>query len=85
MIPVSLAMAEFAIAIIVCLICGYTLGYSFGNNKRKPIGTLRVDSSDPDGPYLFLEMDSSNGGVGWISKQKYIVLKVLVKDYISHE
>ena len=58
MIPVSLAMVEFAIAVIVCLICGYMLGYSFGNNKRKPIGTLRVDSSDPDGPYLFLELET---------------------------
>ena len=82
MIPVSLAMAEFAIAIIVCLICGYTLGYSFGNNKRKPIGTLRVDSSDPDGPYLFLELETDPD---FIKKEKYVLLKVDTKSYISQK
>ena len=80
MIPVSLSMVDFAIAVIVCLICGYTLGYSFGNNKRKPIGTLRVDSSDPDGPYLFLELETDPNV---IKKEKYVLLKVDTKSYNS--
>ena len=82
MIPVSLTITEIAIAIIVCLICSYILGYFFGKNKRKPIGTLRVDSSDPDGPYLFLELEA-NPDV--IKKEKYVLLKVDTKSYISQK
>ena len=82
MIAVNLAMTEIAIAIIVCLICGYTLGYSFGNNKRKPIGTLRVDSSDPDGPYLFLELETDPS---IITKEKSVLLKVDTRSYISQK
>ena len=59
---------------------------SYFIRKHYTIGNLRIDNSDiDDGPYMFLEMDSSNGGVEWISKQKYIVLKVLVNDYITHK
>ena len=82
MVPVSLAMTECFIAIVVCLICGYVLGYSLGKNKRKPIGTLRVDSSDPDGPYLFLELETDPGV---IKKEKYVLLKVDTKSYISQK
>lgn len=82
MILVNLAMTEIAIAIIVCLICGYVLGYSLGKNKRKPIGTLRIDSSDPDGPYLFLELEVNPEVV---KKEKYVLLKVDTKSYISQK
>ena len=82
MVPVSLAMTEIFIAIVVFLICGYALGYSLGKNKRKPIGTLRVDSSDPDGPYLFLELETDPGV---IKKEKYVLLKVDTKSYISQK
>lgn len=54
--------------------------------KNHRIGNLRIDNSDTnDNPYIFLEMDSSTGGTKLISKKKYIVLNVVVKDYISHE
>ena len=82
MIAISLVMIEFFIAIIVILICGYILGYSLGKNKRKPIGTLRVDSSDPDGPYLFLELETDPD---FIKKEKYVLLKVDTKSYISQK
>ena len=52
--------------------------------KDKPIGSLRVDSSDPDsGPYLFLELDRS--GADAIYKQRYVRLRVELKNYISHK
>jgi len=73
-----------AIGVIIGVLISYFIRrhYIFIN----PIGNLRIDNSDiDDGPYMFLEMDSSNGGVEWISKQKYIVLKVLVNNYITHE
>ena len=52
--------------------------------KDKPIGSLRVDQSDPDSePYLFLELDRS--GADAIYKQRYVRLRVELKNYISHK
>ena len=80
MIQVSLATIEIIIAVIVFLICGYVLGYSFGKKQHKPIGTLRIDSSDPDGPYMFLELETDPSV---IKKEKYVLLKVDTKSYNS--
>lgn len=46
------------------------------------VGMLRVDRSDPDGPFLFLELSKRIESV--ISK-KYVVLRVKVKDFIPHK
>lgn len=47
------------------------------------IGALRIDTSDQeDGPYLFLEL---NKDVGDISSKKYVILKVSLKNFISHK
>ncbi len=43
---------------------GLVLGYIIGriikidklDSKKQPIGTLHIETSDPDGPYLFLEL-----------------------------
>ena len=52
--------------------------------REKPVGSLRVDESDPDsGPYLFLELDRS--GADAIYKQRYVRLRVELKNYISHK
>ena len=52
--------------------------------RRDVVGSLRVDQSDPDsGPYLFLEL--SHKGADAIYKKRYVVLKVNIKNYISHE
>ena len=75
-------MVAIIIAIIVCSICGYILGYVFGNDRRKPIGTLRVDSSDPDGTYLFLELETDPS---IITKEKSVLLKVDTISYISQK
>lgn len=46
--------------------------------QGKPVGSLRVDESDPDsGPYLFLELDRS--GADAIYKQRYVRLRVELK------
>lgn len=45
-------------------------------------GSLRVDYSDPDGPFLFLELSKR---VESVTSQKYVMLKVKAKDFISHE
>ena len=50
----------------------------------KPIGSLRVDKSDPDSePYLFLELDA--GGMSDIYKKQSVRLRVKIKNYISHK
>lgn len=52
--------------------------------KDKPIGSLRVDQSDPySEPYLFLELDQ--GGMNDIYKKQYVRLRVKIKNYISHK
>ena len=71
---------------IMVLLIGIVVGLILSRFifKEKPVGSLRVDQSDPDsGPYLFLEL--SYEGVDAIYKKKYVVLKVNIKDYISHE
>ena len=51
-------------------------------NKAK-IGTLRVDTSDPeDRPYLFLELEKN---VGYISSKSYVLLKVNTQSYLSRK
>lgn len=46
------------------------------------VGTLRVDNSDPDGPFLFLELSKR---FETIVSKKYVVLRVKAKDFISHK
>lgn len=48
----------------------------------RSVGTLRVDNSDPDGPYLFLELKRS---VNYVATMKTVKLKVKCEDFIPHE
>lgn len=43
---------------------------------------LRIDKSDPDGPYLFLELKKS---VNEIIAQRTVLLEVKREDFISHK
>lgn len=62
-------------------ILGFWIGYLIYRKKPKdPIGTLRVDTSDPDGPYLFLELHTP---VSEVMKQKQVTLDVNTESYIS--
>lgn len=72
--------------LIMVLLIGTSIGLILSRFifKEKPVGSLRIDQSDPDsGPYLFLEL--SHKGADAIYKKRYVVLKVNIKDYISHE
>ena len=51
--------------------------------RQKPVGTLRIDTSDPDGPYPFLELPPD--GFTRIQNKKRIVLSVSMKNYISQK
>lgn len=46
------------------------------------VGTLRIDRSDPDGPFLFLELSKR---VESVTSKKYVVMRVKSKDFIPHE
>jgi len=46
------------------------------------VGALRVDHSDPDGPFMFLELKKP---VSSVTSKKYVVLKVENKDFIPHK
>jgi hypothetical protein len=43
------------------------------------VGTLHVDTSDPDGPYLFLELSK---GVDNVVRKEYIVMKVKTENFL---
>lgn len=49
---------------------------------KKSIGDLRIDMSDPDGPYLFLELKTNPN---MLIKMDYVVMKVNVKNFISQK
>ena len=50
--------------------------------KSSRIGTLRIDNSDGDGPYLFLELSKS---ISSFNKRKRVFMTVKEENYISHE
>ena len=77
---------ELILCMIIGIIIGIVFGIVFGRQvfRRDVVGSLRIDQSDPDSePYLFLEL--SHKGADAIYKKRYVVLKVNIKDYISHE
>ena len=43
-------------------------------------GNLRIDSSDEDGPYLFLELKRP---VRWLRERKWVLLRVDDTNYIT--
>lgn len=52
--------------------------------RKRQIGNLRVDRSDPtESPYLFLELASD--GMTKIRKYRTVNLKVRIENYISDE
>ena len=50
---------------------------------KKAIGSLRVETLDPDGPYLFLELN--DGNVSGLLRKKYVMLNVKVGNHVSQK
>ena len=70
---------EIIIAFVIGLIVGGVVMTAIYRVKR--IGTLRLDTSDPDEPpYMFLELRKNIGNI-W--NKKYVILDVNNKPYIS--
>ena len=77
---------EYIIAAIGLLV-GLILGLIFSRAlmKKTPqevLGALVIDCSDPDGPFLFLELHS---GVERIEREKTVLLKVEKRNYLSQD
>lgn len=74
-------LVELAIATVVGMVIGGLVTFIF--LKRKPsetMGCINIDRSDPDGPYLFLEL---SGSVSELSGKDYAKFKVKNNNYIS--
>lgn len=50
------------------------------NDKNDIVGILRIETSDPDGPYMFLELHTP---ISDLMKHETIRLHVDTKSYIS--
>lgn len=71
------------ICMFLCAAFGVGIGYIlFHKNPKDPVGTLRIDTSDPDGPYLFLELHT---GVGEVMQHKQVTMNVSTENYISQK
>jgi len=69
---------------VVYVVVGIMIGFVVSSiiHRKHPVGFLRIDKSDPDGPYLFLELKKS---VNEIIAQKTILLEVKREDFIPHK
>lgn len=70
--------------LVIILAIGIVVGSIITRMVTKPLdfGTLRIDTSDPDGPFMFLELSKD---VDAVASKKYIILKVNLKSYISQK
>lgn len=67
-------------------VVGVLIGCVFGCvifKKFNTVGSLRIDSSDPDEmPYLFLELEKD---IEHVYRKKYAMFKVNIMNFISHK
>lgn len=50
--------------------------------KRKPVGKLHIETSDPDAIYLFVELANS---IDFLTEQKEVLLTIDTKNYVTHD
>lgn len=79
-------MLEILLWMIVCILVGFLAGMVVlsmvykEKRKRDSMGYLRVDRSDPDGPFLFLELGVP---ITKITKQKYATFEIIDRSYVD--
>ena len=71
---------DIVIAFIAGLLVGGLIASIILRNK-KSIGSLRVETSDPDGPYLFLELN--DGNISELLRKRHVILNVKAGDHVS--
>lgn len=69
---------------VIYTIIGVLIGFAASSiiRRKRPVGFLRIDKSDPDGPYLFLELKKC---INEIVTQKTVLLEVKCEDFIPHK
>lgn len=69
---------------VIYVVIGILTGFIGASviRRKHPVGFLRIDKSDPDGPYLFLELKKS---ISEIVTQKTVLLEVKHEDFIPHK
>jgi hypothetical protein len=69
---------------VIYVVIGILIGFIGASviRRKHPVGFLRIDKSDPDGPYLFLELKKS---INEIVTQKTVLLEVKREDFIPHK
>ena len=75
-------MEDFLVLALIFafLIGGIVLGRVSARPKTQTLGTLQIDHSDPDMPYLFL-LDYD---LDYIATKKQAMFEIKVEDIISH-
>lgn len=71
---------DIMIAFIAGLLAGGLIA-SIILRHEKTIGSLRVETSDPDGPYLFLELN--DGNISELLRKRHVMLNVKAGDRAS--
>ena len=75
---------ELIIIAIIFMVLGVSAGSAITQLilKGRSVGTLRIDNSDPDGPYLFLELATAPSE---LEHATYVQMKVNKTNYISQK
>lgn len=66
---------------IFTILLVWTVGlliFTYLTIKRKAIGTILLDESDPDGPYFFMELDNESS-MNRVKHQKFVILRVKIR------
>lgn len=76
------------IQIIIAIVCIFILGIAVGRmifpkkDEIEPCGILHVEMSDPDGNYLFLELDKAHSPER-IAEEEYVIFYVDNQSYLT--
>lgn len=74
---------EIILALIIGIVVGFIIAAFKFQKWADPVGTLRIDKSDPDDkPYLFLELTDN---IDKVYRNKYVTFKVNTQSYIPHK
>ena len=71
--------------VVIIFVMGVLIGRIFTIiiARINSVGSLRVDTSDPDdNPYLFLELSKDTN---YVFRKKYVTLKVNTKDFVPRK
>lgn len=73
---------EVVIGLLCFLSFSVGIGVTFLYFKKTRIGKLHIETSDPDGPLLFVELKQP---IEYLMDKNEVVLEIDTENYISHE